>query len=83
MLRRSIVLLLGASLVFLGGCRTAPIYDVVGAQVVTPKPATMETVQNAIVAAEIGLGWGIEPKGPGTVTGVLDADPSRRRRSHL
>jgi hypothetical protein len=72
MLRRSIVLLLGASLVILGGCRTAPVYNVVAAPVVTTKPATMEAVQNAIVMAGTGLGWRMEARGPGTITGVLD-----------
>lgn len=72
MLRRSIVLFMGASFLFLAGCRSAPIYDVVAAPVVTSKPATMEAVQNAIVAAGIGLGWRMEPRGPGTITGVLD-----------
>lgn len=72
MLRRSIVLFLGASLVILAGCRTAPIQNVVAAPVVTSKPATMESVQNAIVMAGSGLGWKMEPKGAGIITGVLD-----------
>ena len=72
MLRRSILLLVGASLVALAGCRTAPIYDVIGAPVVTTKPATMETVRSAITQAGIGLGWRMETQGPGTIRGVLD-----------
>ena len=72
MLRRSIVLFLGMSLMILAGCRSAPIQNVVAAPVVTSKPPTMESVQNAIVLAGTGLGWRMEPKDTGTITGVLD-----------
>ena len=72
MLRRGILLLISALFVLLTGCRIAPVHDVVGASVATTKPATMESVQNAIVQAGLGLGWRMEPKAPGAITGVLD-----------
>jgi hypothetical protein len=72
MLRRILGLILAASFVVLAGCRSAPILEVVAAPVVTTKPVTMEAVQNAIVVAGNGLGWKMEPRNPGTITGILD-----------
>jgi hypothetical protein len=73
MLQRIVGLILAASFIVLAGCRSAaPIYDVVAAPVVTSKPVTMEAVRNAIVVAGSGLGWRMEPRTPGTITGVLD-----------
>jgi hypothetical protein len=72
MLQRSVRLILAVSFVVLAGCRTAPVYDVVAVPVVTTKPATMESVQNAIVLAGTGLGWVMEPQRPGTITGILN-----------
>jgi hypothetical protein len=73
MLQRIVGLILAASFIVLAGCRAAaPIYDVVAAPVVTSKPVTMEAVRNAIVMAGSGLGWRMEPRTPGTITGVLD-----------
>jgi hypothetical protein len=72
MLHRIVGLILAASFVVLAGCRSAPIHDVVAAPVVSSKPATMEAVQNAIVLAGNGLGWRMEPRSPGTITGILD-----------
>jgi hypothetical protein len=73
MLQRIVGLILAASFIVLAGCRAAaPIYDVVAAPVVTSKPVTMEAVRNAIVVAGSGLGWRMEPRTPGTITGILD-----------
>ena len=72
MLHRFVGLILAASFIVLSGCRSAPIHDVVAAPVVTSKPATMEAVQNAIVFAGNGLGWRMEPRSPGTITGILE-----------
>lgn len=73
MLRRIVGLIFAASFIVLAGCRSAaPIHDVVAAPVVTSKPVTMEVVRTAIVAAGSGLGWRMEPRSPGTITGVLE-----------
>jgi len=73
MLRRSTLLFVAVSFLILAGCRGAPIYDVVGAPVATgTKPATMESVQQAILMSGTSLGWKMEPKSPGLITGVLD-----------
>ena len=72
MLHRIVGLILAASFVVLAGCRSAPIHDVVAAPVATSKPVTMEAVQKAIVTAGQGLGWQMEARNPGTITGILD-----------
>ena len=72
MSRRKALLIVGAVFLALAGCRTAPIYNVVAAPVITSKPATMQGVQNAIVQAGTGLGWKMNANTPGNVTGVLD-----------
>jgi hypothetical protein len=72
MLRRIVGLILAASFVVLAGCRSAPIHEVVAAPVAATKPLTMEAVQKAIVTAGQGLGWQMEPRNPGTITGILD-----------
>ena len=53
----------------LGGCRTAPTYNVSNAPVVvTPgKQATMESVKAAILRAGNGMGWQMTDTAPGVI----------------
>ncbi|MGH8583775.1 MAG: hypothetical protein ACREWG_13550 [Gammaproteobacteria bacterium] len=55
----------------LAGCRTAPIYNVAGAPITTPRPVEMVDIQNAIVRAGAGLGWAMKPVTPGHLIGTL------------
>jgi hypothetical protein len=73
MLHRIVGLILAASFLVLAGCRAAaPIHNVVAAPVVTSKPVTMEAVQKAIITAGNVLGWKMEPRNPGRITGTLE-----------
>jgi len=58
---------------FLAACRTAPIYNVDDAPVTTADNAqpTMKQIEQAIVQAGTGLGWRMEPQGPGHIVGTL------------
>lgn len=56
-----------------GGCRTAPIYNVSSAPV-TPtgsSEVTMDQVRDAIIRAGGGLGWNMKPVEPGHILGAL------------
>jgi len=71
MLRRTLPLILLFAMLGAGGCRTAPVSNVVAAPVTTIQPATMQTVEAAIPKAGNGLGWTMVPRSPGKVEGVL------------
>jgi len=67
-------LCLGASLLVICGAALAqvPVYDVTDAPVKSNKdPLTREDVGKAIVRGGVGLGWKIEPAGPGAMIGTL------------
>lgn len=54
------------------GCRTAPIYDVTDAPVVTNShPVTAEQVNAAIKRAGLQLGWQMSDAAPGHIKAVL------------
>lgn len=66
------IILIGASLTFLSGCRTAPIYNVSEQAIVTNSTSYTEAdVQKAIVRAGSGLGWDMKVNQPGHITGTL------------
>ena len=71
MLRRTLPLILLFAMLGAGGCRTAPVNNVVAAPVTTIQPASMQTVEAAILKAGNGLGWTMVPRSPGKVEGVL------------
>ncbi len=58
----------------LAGCRTATIYNVNEATVVssTGNPLSLDQVRNAIVAAGTGLGWQMAPTETGHIQGTLN-----------
>ena len=69
MLRRGLTLVAVCSLLMLGGCRTAPVMNVVDAPVGTARSA--QQVEQAIVSAGNSLGWRMQPQGPGKLQGTL------------
>lgn len=71
MLRRTLLIAAAFAIVLVGGCRSAPVYNVIAAPVTTIQPASMQTVEAAILKAGNGLGWAMVPKGPGKVEGIL------------
>ena len=71
MLRRTLLVMLLFAILAAGGCRTAPVNNVVAAPVTTIQPATMQTIEAAILKAGNSLGWAMVPKGPGKVEGLL------------
>jgi hypothetical protein len=71
MLRRTFLAALGITVLLLAGCRSAPIYNVVAAPVTTLQPASMQTVEAAILKAGGALGWTMVQKEPGRIEGVL------------
>jgi hypothetical protein len=63
--------MIAAATLMLAGCRSAPIYDVASAPVIAPKEVSMQDVERAITRAGAGLGWMMNPKGPGQIEGIL------------
>lgn len=57
----------------LAGCRTAVLYNVNDASIVTAsgKSASMEEVKGAIIAAGSELGWNMTPTSPGHIEGSI------------
>jgi hypothetical protein len=58
-------------------CRKSPIYNVNNAAVSAPKRVTLNDVRGAIERAGNGLGWQMQPTGPGRLVGTLNL------RSHM
>jgi hypothetical protein len=52
-------------------CRRSPIYNVNSATISTPKRLKLDEVREAIERAGHGLGWQMEPTGPGHMLGTL------------
>lgn len=69
MLRTLAMSVLVLPLLLLGGCRTAPVLDVVDAPVASARSA--QQVEQAIVDAGRSLGWVMSAQGPGRMTGTL------------
>ena len=74
----AMVLVLGLSFAGLVGCRTAPVYNVVDAPVVTDKKGyTLDDMKKAIVRAGGTLGWQMTDMGSNNIQGTLHL------RSHM
>lgn len=71
MTRRFPAYFLAAALILLGGCRSAPVLDVVAAPVTTTKSVSIANMESAIIGAGTGLGWRMVPQGPGQIDGIL------------
>ena len=52
-------------------CRRSPIYNVNSATISAPKRLKLDQVREAIERAGQGLGWQMEPTGPGHILGTL------------
>ena len=77
------IVLVALAIAVLGGCRSAPVYNVNDAPVVVAagKQATMDSVKSAILRAGVSLGWQMTDAGPGVIkahialrTHTADAD---------
>lgn len=67
------IFLISLLVVFSGGCRTNPVYNVEGAAVVTGKTqASMDEVKNVIIRSGASLGWVMKPAGTGSIIGTLN-----------
>jgi len=68
------ILIVAIPLLFLLGCRTAPIQNVDNAAVVasTHKKLTANQVKNTIIRSGNELGWSMNPVKPGLVVGTLN-----------
>jgi hypothetical protein len=64
-------LLIAVLMVYVGACRTAPIYNVTDASYVPPASASAKDIERAIISAGASLGWDIEKAGPGKMKGTL------------
>lgn len=71
MTRVILKVLIPCAVLLFAGCRSAPVYNVSSAPVVTAKKATLEEVGRAITRAGVGLGWQMVPREPGKMEGVL------------
>jgi len=77
-IKHLLVILFGVSLVFLSGCRTAPLVNVTDQSVVASQSNyTEDDVKKAIVRAGAGLGWNMNADKPGHILGTLHL------RSHM
>jgi len=66
------VLFLTATMLFMVGCRTAPVYNVSDARFTSPPQSTsQQDIANAIVTAGRSLGWIMKEEGPGYILGTL------------
>lgn len=66
-------LLVAMGIMAIVGCRTAPIYNVEDAAIVssTNKRLTMEQVKTAIIRGGVNRGWAMKAAGNGLVIGTL------------
>lgn len=57
-----------------GGCRTAPLYNVNNATIISPseKPLTLKQIEKAIMIAGVNLGWQMEPIKEGHILATLE-----------
>jgi hypothetical protein len=70
---RIIGILIAASALALGACAAGqPVYNVESAPIVAQKNLTMNDVRTAIIRAGSGLGWQMQPEGPGRIKGTLN-----------
>jgi hypothetical protein len=65
------VITLTAALVFLAGCRAAPIYNVEKAPIQISSKHSSKDITKAIQRAGVALGWQMKAKKPGHIVGTL------------
>lgn len=71
--RITLIVLITASALVLGACRTAPVRDVIGAPVVVKDDSyDLKDVRDAIIDAGVSLGWQMTPVAPGEILGTLN-----------
>ena len=61
-----------AAVVFIAGCRSAPVYNVDNSPIPASINATEKSVQGAIIKAGFGLGWNMNEEKPGLIIGTLN-----------
>ncbi len=63
-----------ASMLFVAGCKRAPVYNVMNAPIAdtTSTKLSTDSIEKAIVSAGAGLGWKIHKVQEGIMEGVLD-----------
>jgi len=70
--RTFLALAIGASVIGLAGCRTAPVQNISDAPVTMSKSThSSADVKKAIMAAGASLGWQMRDAGPGVIEGTL------------
>jgi len=70
MLRISVITVT-AALIFLAGCRAAPVYNVEGAPVNVSSKHSSKDIKKAIIRAGAGLGWSMKVKKDGHILATL------------
>lgn len=70
-LLRISVITLTAALVFLTGCRSAPVYNVESAPIQISSKHTSNDIKKAIISAGTGLGWQMKTKKKGHIIATL------------
>lgn len=72
-MRNALKLVLIAAVVGLAACRTAPVYNIDDATIVssTEQKLTPEQVKKAIIRAGASLGWIMKEEAPGHIVGTL------------
>ena len=70
MLRISVITIT-AALIFLAGCRAAPIYNVKGAPINISSKHSSKDIKKAIIRAGAGLGWTMKVKKQGHIVATL------------
>ena len=77
-LTRITIAALAAGALFLTGCKSAPVYNVVDAPITTSGAQLQSAqVRNAIIQAGTGLGWQMREERPGLILASLNL------RSHM
>lgn len=61
-------------MLFIVGCRTSPVHNVINAPIVAPSEASpdMAKVRAAIIKAGVGLGWQMNPVESGHIVATLN-----------
>ena len=71
---KAILILLIASVIFVVGCVTKPIYNVENAPVTVASNTsyTLDDIKKAIIRAGVGLGWQMKEVSPGQILATLN-----------
>ena len=65
-------ILMLVAVVFISGCRTAPIYNVDDSVIPASDKITEKSVKDAIIKAGFSLGWIMDADKPGHIIGTLN-----------